>query len=85
MVTVFRFFVPFGEVMVLLAGVAPNYPFLLVMRSLVGIGIGAVSIPFDLLAEMLPSVQRGEYLMYIEYFWTLGNYVQLCAAEVLVR
>lgn len=54
-------------------GVAPNYAFLVTMRFVVGIGIGASSIPFDLLAEMLPIAQRGEYLMVINGFWTIGK------------
>lgn len=54
------------------AGLAPSFEVLLILRCLVGVGIGAVSIPFDLLAEFVPSSQRGEFLMFIEYFWTIG-------------
>ena len=38
-----------------------------------GFGVGGVSIPFDLLAEFLPSSHRGSFLMCIQYFWTFGS------------
>jgi MFS family permease len=38
-----------------------------------GFGIGGINIPFDLLAEFLPSTHRGTFLNYIQYFWTLGS------------
>jgi len=40
---------------------------------LVGFGVGGLSVPFDLLAEFLPSSSRGKFLLYIEFFWTLGS------------
>jgi len=39
---------------------------------MVGFGIGGLTVPFDILAEFLPSEERGRYLLYIKYFWTLG-------------
>lgn len=56
-----------------LSGVAPNYESLLIMRAIVGFGVGGLTVPFDLLAEFLPSGDRGKFLMYIEYFWTFGS------------
>jgi hypothetical protein len=35
--------------------------------------VGGITVPFDILAEFLPSEQRGSYLLLIEYFWTLGS------------
>jgi MFS family permease len=55
-----------------LTGAVPSYSWLIVLRSLVGFGIGGANVPFDLLAEFMPSKQRGHFLIYIEYFWTLG-------------
>ena len=40
---------------------------------MVGFGIGGANIPFDLLAEFLPSSHRGQFLIWIEYFWTFGS------------
>lgn len=41
-------------------------------RGIVGFGVGGCTVPFDLLAEFLPNSHRGQFLMYIEYFWTIG-------------
>jgi MFS family permease len=51
----------------------PNYPSFIVCRALVSFGVGGISVPFDLLAEYLPTSHRGKFLMYIEYFWTIGK------------
>jgi MFS family permease len=56
-----------------LSGVAPNFGVLLAFRALVGFGVGGSTIPFDLLAEFLPNSHRGRFLIYIEYFWTIGS------------
>jgi len=57
----------------ILSGFSPNYPFLLFMRAIVGFGVGGLTVPFDLLAEFIPTSVRGEYLMKMEYFWTFGS------------
>ncbi len=38
-----------------------------------GFGIGGANVPFDLLAEFMPSAQRGRFLIFIEGFWTIGS------------
>ena len=40
-----------------------NYETLIVLRMFAGFGIGGLTVPFDLLAEFVPSKRRGEYLM----------------------
>ena len=52
---------------------SPNYATLITLRMVAGFGIGGLTVPFDLLAEFVPSKRRGEYLMKMEYFWTLGS------------
>lgn len=39
---------------------------------MVGLGVGGLTVPFDILAELLPMEQRGKNLLFIEYFWTAG-------------
>lgn len=72
-----------------LSGISPNYVSLVILRGIVGFGvgmlhpyllmcvylflIGGVTVPFDLLAEFLPNSHRGRFLIYIEGFWTLGS------------
>lgn len=50
-----------------------NYSSLLVIRFLVGFGVGGLTVPFDTLAEFVPTSARGQNLMAIEYFWTGGT------------
>lgn len=38
-----------------------------------GFGVGGAYVPFDLLAEFLPPSHRGKFLIYIEFFWTMGS------------
>lgn len=51
---------------------ATNYFMLIAMLFMVGIGVGGLTVPFDILAEFLPSHRRGTNLLLIEYFWTVG-------------
>ena len=48
---------------------------LLWCRLFVGFGVGGVCVPFDLVAEFLPSSHRGSFMMYIEVFWTAGSMI----------
>lgn len=50
-----------------------NISQLLFVRFSVGIGIGGLTVPFDILAELVPTEIRGRYLLLIEYFWTAGS------------
>mmetsp|Transcript_25964 Transcript_25964/g.42336 ORF Transcript_25964/g.42336 Transcript_25964/m.42336 type:complete len:556 (-) Transcript_25964:151-1818(-) len=59
---------------------------LVAMRGMVGIGVSGLPVGFDILAEALPSESRGVFLMYIEYFWTLGSiWVNIIAWGMLER
>lgn len=55
------------------SSIAPSYGILLFCQSLVGLGIGGTSVPFDLLAELMPINKRGVFLIYIQYFWAVGS------------
>lgn len=52
--------------------VAPNFATIVTAVFCVGIGVGGLTVPFDILAEFLPSRRRGTNLLLIEYFWTAG-------------
>ena len=54
-------------------GFATNYIQFVLTRFLVGFGVGGLTVPFDILAEFLPTQIRGRYLLLIEYFWTAGS------------
>jgi len=57
----------------LVTGLCSNYISLVLVRFVVGFGIGGLTVPFDILTEFLPTEDRGRFLMYIEYFWTAGS------------
>jgi MFS family permease len=50
-----------------------TYIYLLLARLAVGIGVGGLVVPFDLLTELLPASARGSFLIYMRLFWTLGS------------
>lgn len=50
-----------------------HYIALMIVILLVGFGIGGLTVPFDILAEFLPTESRGKYLLLIKYFWTVGS------------
>ena len=50
-----------------------TYEWLLVARFMVGFGVGGLTVPFDTLAEFVPTSDRGNNLLYIEFFWTAGT------------
>lgn len=64
------FMISFGG---FLSGASPSLPWLLFFRFIVGFGVGGLTVPFDLLAEFIPSTHRGKYLNYIEIFGTVGS------------
>jgi hypothetical protein len=47
--------------------------------------VGGVTVPFDLLAEFLPPEERGSFLIFIEYFWTIGSIFVICMAWIVLR
>eukprot|EP00729_Bicosta_minor_P001149 gene1149-15931_t len=57
----------------LISAFSVNYAMLVIMRGLCGIGIGGLSVPFDVLAEFVQPQYRGRALMSVEYFWTVGT------------
>ena len=67
-----------------LSAFAPSYSMLLITRAVVGFGVGGLTVPFDLLAEFLPSSHRGLFLIYVEYFWTFGSLFVAGAAWLLL-
>lgn len=69
----------------LLSGVSPDFGSLVAFRFIVGFGVGGATVPFDLLAEFLPTHERGSFLIFIEYFWTIGSVFVICMAWVTLR
>ncbi|KAK2155568.1 hypothetical protein LSH36_236g00000 [Paralvinella palmiformis] len=56
----------------ILSALAPNYIWLLILRGLVGFGIGGVPQSVTLYAEFLPTSTRAKCVVMIEIFWAIG-------------
>lgn len=49
-----------------------NLSSFIAFRFLVGVGVGGLAVPFDLMAEFLPASTRGENLTLLEFAWAGG-------------
>lgn len=58
-----------------------NYWSLLALLFIVGFGVGGLTVPFDILSEVLPAASRGKNLLVIEYFWTIGVLLVVATAR----
>ncbi|XP_071848731.1 synaptic vesicle 2-related protein-like isoform X1 [Apostichopus japonicus] len=67
-----------------LSGFAPSYAWLLIIRFLVGFGIGGAPQSVTLYAEYLPSKVRGICVIFIEIFWALGAVFEVTLALVIM-
>lgn len=64
----------------LASAAAPNYPALLALRALVGIGLGGAPVAFALFLEFAPSATRGLALVGVQAFWTVGSIAEAALA-----
>ncbi|XP_076108218.1 synaptic vesicle 2-related protein-like [Mytilus galloprovincialis] len=56
----------------ILSAFSPNFAWLLILRGLVGFGIGGAPQSVTLYAEFLPSASRATCVVLIEVFWAIG-------------
>ena len=67
------------------AGFATSALFLIVMRFIVGLGLGGeLPVTTTLVAEFLPAGQRGRGIVWLESFWALGSLVAAVIAYFLI-
>ncbi|MBA8818501.1 MFS transporter [Ochrobactrum sp. P6BS-III] len=65
----------------LLSAFAPGFEVLLVLRFLTGIAVGGtLPVDYAMMAEFLPSKNRGRWLVMLEGFWAVGTVVIALAA-----
>jgi len=66
------------------SAICQSYWQLVACRTIVGMGIGGVTIPFDTYGEILPTSQRGTHLAFPSYFWTMGTLLVILGARLTV-
>ncbi|ELK31461.1 Synaptic vesicle 2-related protein [Myotis davidii] len=64
----------------ILSAFAPVYSWILVLRGLVGFGIGGVPQSVTLYAEFLPMKARAKCILLIEVFWAIGTVFEVALA-----
>ncbi|XP_043924328.1 synaptic vesicle 2-related protein [Protopterus annectens] len=67
-----------------LSAFAPVYSWILVLRGLVGFGIGGVPQSVTLYAEFLPMKARAKCILLIEVFWALGTVMEVLLAVLVM-
>ncbi|XP_037634654.1 synaptic vesicle 2-related protein isoform X2 [Sebastes umbrosus] len=68
----------------LLSAFAPLYGWILVLRALVGFGIGGAPQSVTLYAEFLPMKSRATCILLIEIFWALGTVFEVLLAILVM-
>ena len=65
----------------LLSAFAPGFEVLLALRFLTGVAVGGtLPVDYAMMAEFLPSKNRGRWLVMLEGFWAIGTVVIALAA-----
>lgn len=58
----------------LASALAPSFALLVLFRFLTGFAVGGtLPVDYSLLAEFVPTKQRGKFLVYLESFWAIGT------------
>ena len=69
----------------LLSALAPSFPWLVILRSLTGFGVGGtLPVDYSIYSEYLPVKKRGRNLVILESFWALGTIVAAGLAWFIV-
>lgn len=68
----------------LLSAFVPNFGLLLVIRFITGMAVGGtLPVDYAMMAEFLPTKNRGRWLVILEGFWAVGTVIIALAAWVI--
>lgn len=50
---------------------------LVILRGLMGVGLGGAPVAFALFLELVPSTHRGVLMVTLQGFWTIGSMLEV--------